>query len=372
VSELEAQFARLSGDAPVDLFEGALLVARLVDPDEDLEAARNEVAALAGRVAARTAAGELPSTALAEVLFVEEGFGGDEEDYDQPSNSSVAKVLARHKGMPITLSIVAIEVGRLAGLRLTGIGLPGHFIVGGPDLPEGMYLDPFDGGALHDSGGLARRLASIFGQPVAVGREALEPDPPRAILARVLLNLRRSYERRDRWEEALDALVCAEALLGEDGELLRERGMLLVKCGRVEEALPVLEKAAEAAEGEEAETLLRLVEAVRARGAAALEEGGVKRVFTLEEARALMPQVRERTHDAVERYTSLPGDLEDARMEIVRGWAEEMQSLGLVIKGLWLVDFDSGGGYYCWKYPEVSLNHFHSYEEGFSGRLPLN
>ncbi len=283
--------------------------------------------------------------------------------------------------MPITLSILAIEVGRLAGMRLTGIGLPGHFVVGGPDLPEGMYLDPFDGGTLHDSGGLARRLASIFGQPMAVGREALEPDPPRAILARVLLNLRRSYERRDRWEEALEALTCAEALLGEDAGLLRERGMLLLKCGRPEEALPVLEMAAEAAEGNDAEMLLRLVEAVRARGAEALDalddtgeaaEAGEKRIFTLEEARALMPQVRERTNEAVEQYARLSGDLEDARMEIVRAWAEEMQALGAEIKGLWLVDFDSGAGYYCWKYPEVSLNHFHSYEEGFGGRLPLN
>ncbi len=46
--------------------------------------------------------------------------------------------------------------------------------------------------------------------------------------------------------------------------------------------------------------------------------------------------------------------------------------MGLEIKGVWLVDFDSGGGYYCWKYPETGLNHFHSYDEGFSGRLPLN
>jgi hypothetical protein len=275
--------------------------------------------------------------------------------------------------MPITLSIIALEVGRLAGLRLTGVGLPGHFVVGGPDLPEGSYLDPFDAGELYDTGGLARRLASIFGQPVAVGRQILSPDSPRAILARVLLNLRRSYERRDRWEEALEAVACSEALEPEDETLRRERGLLLVRCGRLEEALPVLEAYAAEASGKDAEMTLRLVEALRARGAEALDVPDVdsKRTFTLDEARALMPKVQELTAEAVERYAKLPGDLEDARLEVVQAWAEELQSLGAEIKGLWLVDFDSGAGYYCWKYPEPSLNHFHSYEEGFSGRLPL-
>ncbi len=371
--ELPERFRRLAADTRLDLFEGALLVSTLVDPAEDLDAARHEVAALAGRVRARLDAGETPHAALREVLFVEEGFGGDTESYDQPSNSSVARVLARRQGMPITLSIVALEVGRLAGLRLTGVGLPGHFVVGGPDLPEGSYLDPFDAGELYDTGGLARRLASIFGQPVAVGREILSPDSPRAILARVLLNLRRSYERRDRWEEALEAVACAEALEPEDETLRRERGLLLVRCGRLEEALPVLEAYAAEASGKDAEMTLRLVEALRARGAEALDVPDVdsKRTFTLDEARALMPKVQELTAEAVERYAKLPGDLEDARLEVVQAWADELQSLGLEIKGLWLVDFDSGAGYYCWKYPEPALNHFHSYEEGFAGRLPL-
>jgi regulator of sirC expression with transglutaminase-like and TPR domain len=367
---LAERFRRLAGEEQVDLFEGALLVSLLVDPGEDLDAARHAAASLAGRVRARIDGGEAGHEALREVLCEEEGFAGDSESYDQPTNSSVARVLARRQGMPITLSIVAMEVGRLAGLRLTGVGLPGHFVVGGPDLPEGKYLDPFDGGELYDAGALASRLAAIFGQPVAVGREILRPDPPVAILSRVLLNLRRSYERRDRWEEALEALSCAEALNPGDATLHRERGLLLVRCGRLDEALPVLEAYAEEAEGKDAEMTRRLVEALRARGAEALG-APEKRTFTLEEARALMPKVRELTADAVERYSKLPGDLEDARLEIVEEWAEELRSLGAEIKGLWLVDFDSGAGYYCWKYPEPALNHFHSYEEGFAGRLPL-
>jgi len=380
---IAARFRRFADAPELDLFEGALLVAEVVDPGEDVDSARRAVAALAARVKEKIAAGKAPHAALGGVLFEEEGFRGDEEDYDQPSNSSVARALSRRRGLPITLSILAIEVGRLAGLRLTGVGLPGHFVVGGPDLPDGMYLDPFDGGALYEAGGIARRLATIFGQPVAVGPEILRPDPPRSILARVLLNLRRSYEQRDRWEDALEVLGCAEALEPDDAEIVRERGLLLVKCGRPEEALPVLEAYAAAAGGEDAEALARLIEAVRARvhGEAEDEEDGgedgetatarERRIFTLEQARELLPRVQEITSEAVAQFSKLPGDLEEARQEVVRAWAEELQGMGLEIKGVWLVDFDSGGGYYCWKYPEAGLNHFHSYDEGFAGRLPL-
>jgi regulator of sirC expression with transglutaminase-like and TPR domain len=365
------RFRTLQERGQPDLFEGALLIAALIEPSEDLEAARRTVASLAARVSAGIQRGEKPFPALCRVLFTEEGYRGDEESYDLPSNSSVARVLARRRGMPITLSIVAVEVARLAGLRLTGVGLPGHFVVGGPDLPEGMFLDAFDGGALYEAEGLSRRLASIFGSPVTLPPEVLEPDPPRAILARVLSNLRRSYERRNRWEDALVALAFAETLEPDDRALWRERGLLLAKCGRPEEAIPWLERYVERAEGEEAETMLRLIASLRGRGEEDGQADPPRRVFTLEEARAVLPKVKDLTADAVLRYGQLSGDLEEERESVVSEWMREIRSLGVEIKGLWLVDFDSGAGYYCWKYPEPALNHFHGYDEGFSGRLPL-
>jgi regulator of sirC expression with transglutaminase-like and TPR domain len=227
--ELLRRWRELVADGEPDLLEGSLLVSLLVDPTEDVAAARRAIASLAARVR-EGREGLLPS--LLRVLFEEEGFRGDAESYDEPSNSSVARVLARRRGMPITLSIVTIEVGRLAGLDLAGIGLPGHFVVGGPALPGGRYLDPFDGGEVGDAERLSGRLAAIFGAPVALGEGPLRTDSPRAILERVLLNLRRSYERRNRWAEALAALELSEALEPESGPLLRERGLLLLKCGR--------------------------------------------------------------------------------------------------------------------------------------------
>src|SRR5262249_51262215 len=167
-----SRFRALAAADPIDLFEGALLVSVLVDPTEDLDAARSAVAELAARV---RSAGGARLEALRRVLFEEEGFHGDSESYDEPSNSSVARVLTRRRGMPITLSLVTLEVGRLAGLRLTGVGLPGHFVVGGPELSD-RYLDPFDGGVVVEREQLSQRLAAIFGAPVALSDDLLRPD----------------------------------------------------------------------------------------------------------------------------------------------------------------------------------------------------
>jgi regulator of sirC expression with transglutaminase-like and TPR domain len=370
--ELRARFASVVSRPEPDLFEGALAVAALVNPSEDLEAARAAIAGLAVRVRDDSGFDEAPHAVLRRVLFSEAGFRGDGETYDAPENSSIARVLARRQGMPITLSIVTMEVGRLAGLRLTGVGLPGHFVVGGPDLPEGTFLDPFDGGALYDPVGLSRRLGSIFGSAVALSADLLRPDPPRAILARVLLNLRRSYERRERWEDALAALEYAEILQPDVASHRRERGLLLLKCGRADEAAAILESEEEIADAEvdDTERLRGLTGLTREPEAGGRAENG-RRTFTLEEARALLPRVQERTAEAVARFGQFAGDQDEARETVVRDWAEEMQSLGIEVKGIWLVDFDSGAGYYCWKYPEPSLNHFHGYDEGFAGRLQL-
>jgi len=373
-ADLSRRLRELAGRDHPDLFEGALLISALIDPTEDLEAARRAVTALARRVRSQAdERGEPAHLALQRVLFAEEGFRGDEESYDDPANSSVARVISRRRGMPITLSIVAIEVGRLAGLRLEGIGLPGHFVVGGPDLPEGRFLDAFDAGRIYDAEGLSRRVETIFGSPVALGPDLLAADPPRAILARVLLNLRRSLERRDLWETALAALDLSQTLEPDSLDLRRERGLVLLKCGRMQEAVAALEEYAASSEGEDAEAVRKLLEVIRERAGEEAGDAGspAKKVFTLEEARALMPRVRALTEEAVSAYARLGDRLDEERQSILREWAREIQALGAEIKGLWLVDFDSGAGYYCWKYPEPALDHFHGYEEGFAGRLRL-
>lgn len=109
-----------------------------------------------------------------------------------------------------------------------------------------------------------------------------------------------------------------------------------------------------------------------------------KRVFSYPEALASFPRVRDRTHAAVRQIEALYNqvhsqsehqerqkELEGAVEEIIEGWALDVLAMGCEVKGLWLVDWDSGDGYYCWRYPEESLSHFHAYDDGFQGRVPI-
>ncbi|HEY7213127.1 MAG TPA: DUF2203 family protein [Thermoanaerobaculia bacterium] len=110
-----------------------------------------------------------------------------------------------------------------------------------------------------------------------------------------------------------------------------------------------------------------------------------RRIFSYDEALSTFPAVRDLTTAAVRKVEALTGSLdgaeevdarrrevEEARERIVRAWAREITSLGCEVKGLWLVDWDSGDGYYCWRFPEQSIGFFHTYDEGFAGRLPIN
>ncbi|HEX9689506.1 MAG TPA: tetratricopeptide repeat protein [Thermoanaerobaculia bacterium] len=377
--ELFQRFQFFASSEELDVFEGALLVAALVDPTEDLGAAQMRASDLAARVRELAGPSKPRLEALRQVLFTDEGFQGDQETYDEPMNSSVASVLARRRGMPITLSIVTVEVGRRAGMRLAGVGLPGHFVVGGADLPEETYLDPFDGGVLRDRESVARRVSAVFGAPLALPDEIFAPDTERSILGRVLSNLRRSWERREQYADALETLRWAELLDPEEILHRRERGLLLLKSGRTEEALAALEAYVAGASGEDADAVEKLIRVVRERGLTSgaaeliIPPSPQKKIFTLDEARSLLPKVKEITSEAVFKFARLAEgeETEEERQGVVGEWAREILALGAEIKGLWLVDFDSGAGYYCWKYPEASLEYFHDYEEGFAGRLPL-
>lgn len=97
-----------------------------------------------------------------------------------------------------------------------------------------------------------------------------------------------------------------------------------------------------------------------------------KRIFSYEEAIALLPEVQRLTGEAVDRVDESPSDEPADYEAVVTAWAEAILAMGIEVKGLWLVDFDSGAGYYCWQYPEPALEYFHGYDEGFGGRVKLN
>lgn len=110
----------------------------------------------------------------------------------------------------------------------------------------------------------------------------------------------------------------------------------------------------------------------------------VTATFSLRQARELLPEVKHLTADAVRQTESLAGQLQGlaeddpdhatlsvALRDVVEQWANRVQALGLEAKGVWLVDFDNGQGYYCWSYPEPTISHYHGYGEGFAGRMSI-
>jgi regulator of sirC expression with transglutaminase-like and TPR domain len=121
-------------------------------------------------------------------LFRHEGFTGNSRDYADPENSFLDSVLTRRTGIPITLSLVMIEVGRRLGIPIVGVGMPGHFLVKDPSRDD-LWCDPFHGGALYDIAECRAVFAGIYGGEGGFHPAYLAPISPAAIVARMLTNL---------------------------------------------------------------------------------------------------------------------------------------------------------------------------------------
>jgi len=177
-------------EAEIPLDESALVIAAHAHPDLDVEGRLFELDALAA--GAPVTPGKQAPTGLAQHLFVELGFRGNRDDYPDPENSYLDAVLDRRLGIPITLSVLMIEVGRRIDVSLRGIGMPGHFLVGGG---AGEWFDPFNGGERLDLNGCAARFAET--QNAAAFRpQHLRPIGPLRILERMLANLQHTTMQR--------------------------------------------------------------------------------------------------------------------------------------------------------------------------------
>jgi regulator of sirC expression with transglutaminase-like and TPR domain len=199
------------------------------------------LAEAAGRALDPRASFHTRGLALAQFLAQDAGFRGNNSDYGDPRNAYLNQVLDRRLGLPISLSVIFLEIGRRLRLPVAGVGLPGHFIVrvGGPEGP--LYLDPFNGGrrvTLADCRALVQSSTGLH--QASFDPEWLEPTPPRDIVARMLNNLRGFYVSVEDWALAVTILEHLRTLQPEESRHLRDLGLLHYRLGRFRRAAALL------------------------------------------------------------------------------------------------------------------------------------
>ncbi|MGH3799341.1 MAG: SirB1 family protein [Pseudonocardiaceae bacterium] len=234
VNAVEHFIELLAGRGPGPALDvGALAIAAGADPILDVDASLRELDRLAQRVDSLET--------LIHRLFVEEGFAGNTGSYYDPRNSLLDQVLDRRLGIPITLSVVCIEVGRRAGVSLEGVSMPGHFLV--RPLATDHYLDAFNGGELLDLAGCEAlfRASTGAGPNVRFGNHLLTTSPRRAIFARILENLRVAYRGLGRPADLEWVLRMRLALPGVGVQELIELGHTLGRQGRFLDGAAFLE-----------------------------------------------------------------------------------------------------------------------------------
>jgi regulator of sirC expression with transglutaminase-like and TPR domain len=238
-----ARFGRLIAqpEASIDLALGALIIAADGRPSAEPSSSLADLDALAELVRLRLDVGDPQTMAidrLHDVLYRESGFRGPTAaEFHDPRNSLLDVVIARRIGLPISLAIVELEVAWRIGLPLIGIGLPGHFIVGGPD---GVLIDPTGDGRRLTPDDCQALIRHAVGDGVLFHSGMLRPASKRAILTRVLRNLQSAHLAARDWPAALGAVELLAVVEPTDPDHGRDRGLLLGRMGRFGEAISAL------------------------------------------------------------------------------------------------------------------------------------
>lgn len=163
---------------------------------------------------------------LSRYLFRDLGFRGDQDQYNDPRNSYLNEVLDRRIGIPITLSIVFVDLAERVGIPAYGISLPGHFIVGVPDQEVDMWIDPFHGGRRLDLNDCTELIRHTAGYEGPIEASWFAPATARTILARILSNLRANYVATSSWPQATEVIQLLRQVQPSEPDHLRDLGLV--------------------------------------------------------------------------------------------------------------------------------------------------
>lgn len=251
----------------INLAEAALAIAAAEYPQLTPEPWLARLDALAERVPADLQASPfLNIEALNRVLFEQEKFAGNEEEYDDPRNSFLNDVLERKKGLPILLALIYTEVAKRRGLPVAGVGFPAHFLVKYVAADREILIDPFHRGAILAAPDCMEILKTHFGAQVKLKPEYFLAAGNKQILARMLNNLKGSYFRRSLYAKVLTMIELALALHPNNLPDLRDRGMVHFAMARYADALADLKNYLELAPSDDSERteIQRILHRIRA------------------------------------------------------------------------------------------------------------
>jgi regulator of sirC expression with transglutaminase-like and TPR domain len=213
----------------IDLARGALLIAREEYPGLDILRYVAKLEAMAAAVRVRIVDAEDPLGKIEHLnlyLFDEREFRGNSQEYYDPRNSFLNEVIDRQLGIPITISVIYMEVARRLGLPLQGVGMPGHFIVKHSWRDGDIYIDPFNKGRILSRAACEELIQQIYGEPVPFEETFLATVTKKQILSRILSNLKAIYIQRKQYLKALSVVERLLLINAEAEQDLKDRAAL--------------------------------------------------------------------------------------------------------------------------------------------------
>jgi regulator of sirC expression with transglutaminase-like and TPR domain len=251
----------------INLAKAALYIAQEEYSDLDPEEYLNALDTMAGEIEERLPSEPYPLRIIQCInnyLYDDLGFIGNSDDYYDPRNSYLNQVIERRTGIPITLSLVYLEIAQRIDFPMVGIGMPGHFLIR-PDFQDvGIYVDAFNRGEILFEQDCEQRLSQIYQQPVIISPSLLEPVSPRRFLSRMLMNLKMIYLNRGEWMKALASIERILLLFPGTPTELRDRGLLYYQIGELATACQDLQSyLVQAPNAEDASFIRQLVEQIQ-------------------------------------------------------------------------------------------------------------
>ncbi len=231
--------ALVADDQQFSQLEAAVAVAHAVEPELDVQGVLSAIDALAAKLNNRIAADTAPLQRLRllnRYFFQELGFAGNVNDYYAPENSYLHRVLASRRGIPITLALIYIEIAQQIGLEARGVSFPGHFLIK-LKMPQGeVVIDPFNGRSmsrddLEERIEPYRRRHGLVGDAEVPLGLFLQTATPRAVMARMLRNLKEIHRGAEEWPALLAVMQRLVILLPDDWDERRDRGLVRAELG---------------------------------------------------------------------------------------------------------------------------------------------